>query len=453
MNKAILLTICILSISGLAHSAEFGPGRAPGMSEEGGHMGPPPKDQKIDLNDIKFEYDSKNDLFKNADEAKEYQSLFEKYKTSKEITDHIEKLAADKKSKMENMRKSGKPPEFSRMKEERDAEKFNLLKEIKTILEKKKKDNMATLVLTEEVKCGGGKNLPVIEKATTDSMKDTSKVAKIILTEDELAKMKKDIKEEVKKEMMKEMADKPKDDFRGGGERPRFEEKSRGSDEEDRPKMAQGKNRKQMPGGGGRGGEDTTAMFASQMSAQMGGSQMGMPNSQMGMNQMGNSQMGMNQMGNSQMMNRNQMPSRDQMIQNQISVPQMNYNQQYANQYQAVQGTIGIGLSSNSYSQGMGGSQMGMNQMRRPPMQMNQNQNQNQYQNYGYQTAYPAYAYQSNTDQNYTMTSQYGYNVMAPQMDYGYTGSNSMMPAYSGQTNYQYQQSMPSYSQYSLMGY
>lgn len=443
MNKAIILTVYILSISGFAHSAEFGPGRAPGMSEEIGHMGPP---QKIDLNDIKFEYDSKNDLFKNADEAKEYQSLFEKYKTSKEITDHIEKLAADKKGKMDDMRKSGKPPEFSRMKEEREAEKFNLLKEIKTILEKKKKDTMATLVLTEEVKCGGGKNLPVIEKATTDSMKDTSKVAKIILTEDELAKMKKDIKEEVKKEMMKEMADKPKDDFRGGGERPRFEEKekNRGSDEEDRPKMARGKNRKQMPGGG-RGGpqgqEDTTVMFA----AQMGGSQMGMGSSQLGMNQMGNSQMGMNQM-----------PSRDQMIQNQISVPQMNYNQQYANQYHAVQGTIGIGLGSNSYSQGMGGSQMGMNQMRmnqmrRPPMQMNQKQNQ--FQNYGYQTAYPAYAYQSNTDQNYKMTSQYGYNVMAPQMDYGYTGSNSMMPAYSGQTNYQYQQTMPSYSQYSLMGY
>lgn len=393
------------------------------MSAEGGRMGPPPKDHKFELADIKFEYDSKNDLFKNADEAREYQSLYEKYKNSKEIEEHFVKVAVDQRSKMNEMRKSGKPPEFSKMKEERDAERFNLLKEIKVILEKKKKDNISTLVLTEEVKCGGGKNLPIIEKATTDSMKDTSKVAKIILTEDELAKMKKDIKEEIKKEMMKEMAgNKPKDEARDGG---------------NRPKMAEGKNRKQMPGGG-RGGDHSPVMdFASQMSGQMGGSQMGMNqmgNSQMNMNQMGmgNSQMNMNQMGNYQM-NSNQM--RDQMIQNQIRVPQMNFNQPYANQGYQNQ----VGQNSQMY-------QMGNSQMRKPPMNMNQN--------YGYQAAYPSYAYQSNTDQNYGMTNaQYGYNFMAPQIDYGYTGNNAMMPAaYSGQMN-QYQQSTPSYSQYSFMGY
>jgi hypothetical protein len=396
MTKTILLTVCILSISGFAYS-----------NDEGGHMGPPPREQKLELADIKFEYDSKNDLFKNADEAKEYQSLFEKFKTSKEITDHFTKVAVEQRSKMDEMRKSGKPPEFSKMKNDREAEKFNLLKEIKVILEKKKKDNVASLALNEEVKCGGGKSLPIIEKITTDSMKDTSKVTKIILTEDELAKMKKDIKEEVKKEMMKEMADhKPKDEARGGGDRPR-----RDSDDEDRPKMAEGKGRRQMPGGGRPGGDSSS--MAMQFASQMGGSQMGMNqmgNSQMNMNQMGmgNSQMNMNQMGmgNSQM---NSYQSRDQMIQNQIRIPQMGMNQ------------------------------TGNSQMRNPAMNMNQN--------YGY-------AYQSNTDQNYGMTNaQYGYNFMAPQMDYGYTGNNTMMPAtYSGQTN-QYQQSTPSYSQYSFMGY
>jgi hypothetical protein len=122
-------------------------------------------------------------------------------------------------------------------------------------------------------------------------------------------------------------------------------------------------------------------------------------------------------MGNSQM---NPYQSRDQMIQNQIRIPQMNFNQPYAS----------LGSQMN---------QMRNPQMRNSPMKMNQN--------YGY-------AYQSNTDQNYGMTtSQYGYNFMAPQMDYGYTGNNTMMPAtYSGQTN-QYQQSTPSYSQYSFMGY
>lgn len=44
MTKAILLTVCILSLSGFAYSNEEGPRRAPGMSEEGGHMGSPPKD-------------------------------------------------------------------------------------------------------------------------------------------------------------------------------------------------------------------------------------------------------------------------------------------------------------------------------------------------------------------------------------------------------------------------
>lgn len=397
MTKSILLTLCILSITGLAHSDEGGPRRAPGMNDG-------PRIQKIDLNEIRFEYDSKNELFKSAEEAKEYQSLFEKFKTSKEITDHIEKVSIDKKSKMDEMRKSGKPPEFSKMKEERTAEEFILLKDIKVILEKKKKDNMASLALSEEVKCSGGKSLPVIEKATTDSMKDTSKVAKIILTEDELARMKSEIKEEVKKEMMKEMAkNKPHDEPRDEGDRPRFDrsEKRRENDDEDRPKMAEGKNRKQMPRAGG---SESASMFASQMSGQMGG---------MNMFQMGNSQMGM--MGNSQM-NMNQGYSRDQMIQNQIRVPQNNFNQNYA----------GSGYPGPRAQSPMAG------QMRRPQMQMNQNQN------FGY-------SYQSNPGQNYNGQSQYGYNFMAPKMDYGYTGNNSMMPAN--------QQSIPSYSQYSFMGY
>ncbi|MEA9358634.1 hypothetical protein SHI21_20520 [Bacteriovorax sp. PP10] len=449
MTKAILLTVCILSISGFAYSNDEGPRRAPGMSEEGGHMGPPPKEQKLELADIKFEYNSKNDLFKNAEEAKEYQSLFEKYKTSNEITDYFTKFAVEQRTKMDEMRKSGKPPEFSKMKSDREAEKYNLLKEIKVILEKKKKDNVASLALNEEVKCGGGKTQLIIEKATTDSMKDTSKVTKIILTEDELEKMKKDIKEEVKKEMMKEMADnRPKDEARGPRERE--SRRDSGRDEEERPKMAEGKGRKQMPGGGRPGGDSSSVamQFSSQMSGQMGGSQMGMNqmgmgNSLMNMNQMGmgNSQMNMNQMGmgNSQM---NSYQSRDQMIQNQIRIPQMNFNQPYANQGYQNQVRIGVGQSTQMNQ--MRNPQMGMNQtgnfqMRNPAMNMNQN--------YGY-------AYQSNTDQNYGMTNApYGYNFMAPQMDYGYTGSNTMMPAaYSGQTN-QYQQSTPSYSQYSFMGY
>lgn len=114
----------------------------------------------------------------------------------------------------------------------------------------------------------------------------------------------------------------------------------------------------------------------------------------------------------------NSFQSRDQMIQNQIRVPQMNFN-------------------SNSQ----------MKQMRNPSMNMNQN--------YRYPTAYSSYAYQSNTDQNNGMPNpQYGYNLMAPQVDYGYTGNNTMMSAaYPGQTNQYQQQSIPSYTQYSFMGY
>lgn len=386
-------------------------------------MGPPPKNEMRDLADIKFEYDVKTNLFKNADEAKEYQSLFDKYKTSKEITDTFaksrEKNLEDKKNKMDEMRKSGKHPDFAKMQEERETEEFNLLKEIKIILEKKKKDNVASLLLNEEVKCGGGKTLPVIEKVTADSMKDTSKVAKIILTEEELLKMKKDIKEEVKKEMLKEMADRPKDENRGGGERSP-ERKRRGDDEEeDRPRMAEGKSRRAIPGAGrARGGSESSASFS--YAAQMGGPQMNMNGMGANINQMGQ-QMGQQMnMGNSN----NQMMTRDQMIQNQIRIPQMNFNQSHQNQ---------------------------MGQMRRPPMYMNQNQNQNQ--NYAYQASYPGYAYQSNTGQYGMMNMQSNYNLVAPQMDYGYTGTNTMMPVNPGQTNYQYQQSAPSFSQNSFTGF
>lgn len=166
--------------------------------------------KKIEVVDIKFEYDSKNDLFQNAEEAKEYQSLFDKYKTSKEITDHFTKCAVEQRSKMEDMRKSGRPPGFSRIKSDREDEKFNLLKEIKVILEKKKKDTVTSFALTEEVKCGGG-------------------------------------------------------------DRPSEKESRRDQDDEDRPKMAEGKGRKQMPGAGRSGRENySVADFSAQMSGQMG---------------------------------------------------------------------------------------------------------------------------------------------------------------------------------------
>lgn len=252
----------------------------------------------------------------------------------------------------------------------------------------KKKD----IVLNEDVKCVGGKSLPIIEAATTVSMKDSSKVAKIILTEDELVKMKKEIKEEVKKEMMKEMADKPE---KSRGERPNKKDER---DEEERPKMAEGKGKRQMPGGRG-GNESQGFSFSSQMAAQMGGSQM-----------MGQPQMNMNQMGSAN--------SRDQMMQNQIRVPQMNFNRPYQNNF-------------------------GNNQMRRPPMMQ---QNQNAY------NGYQPYVYQSNPGQNYgAMNVQSNYNFMAPQMDYGYTTNSSMMPnVYTGQNNIQV---TPSYSQYSFTGF
>lgn len=175
----MLLSVTLLSLAGTAFAYEDGPKRAPGMM-----MGGP---QMENLSDIKFEYNAKSDLFKDEKEASEYQALFEKHKSSKDMTDFFAKTLEDKKKAMDEERKSGKRPELSKMKEEHQI----LQKEIKNILDKKKKDNNTSVVLNEDAKCIGGKSLPVIESAANASMKDSSKVAKIILTEDELAKIKK----------------------------------------------------------------------------------------------------------------------------------------------------------------------------------------------------------------------------------------------------------------------
>ena len=60
------------------------------------------------------------------------------------------------------------------------------------------------MLVDGQVKCEADKKAPILEKTTTDSIKDATKVAKIVMSEEEFSKMKKDLKEEMKKELMKD---------------------------------------------------------------------------------------------------------------------------------------------------------------------------------------------------------------------------------------------------------
>lgn len=323
-----------------------GPGRAPGMERP-----------FENASDFKFEFIADQKIFKDEAESREYQNLFEKNKDSSEVKEFFASSEKKKKEKMEEMRKSDVRPDFSKMKEEREAEKISMAKELKTLLEKKKTQ---TVKLVDAVKCEAGKPSSILEKGTTDSMKDASKVVKIVMTEEELAKMKKEIREQIKDEVKKEVMAEMKS--KAPNERPSFDKKEKREEGSEKPE-------RKMAGGGGT-------------NKRGGGMQMG---------SIGGDAAGSSPYGS---INMNNLASYFGGSQNQMSSMQMN-------QYQNVMPT-----QMNQYQQQMNrgrpinmGRQMGNRQM---PMQLNSNINynyNNQYnQMYGqtqnYFNPYSSYQYQ-----------------------------------------------------------
>ncbi len=296
-----------------------GPGRSPGM-------------QMDDITKIKFEYKKEDNIFKDEAEAIVFQALYEKNKEAKVVTDFFSSLETARKKKMDDERSKGERPDFEKMKSERALEKVSMLKDLKALLEK-------MLPKKEHDACGEGKTPAVLEKVTTDSMKDAAKAAKLVMSEEELAKIKKDLKEEVKKELMAEMAkNKPReespDKFRGGPP-----ERNQERNQERPPE-------KRMAGGGGsppRGGSMSMNMNMGQQNSGAMGQQMEMmnqnsygvqfmnfPSQTMGQQnngmQMGGQQMGMGQMQMGQQQNRRMRPQYS-MGMNQMQNSQLNYGQ------------------------------------------------------------------------------------------------------------------------------
>ncbi len=255
--------------------------RAPGMDGER---------PRFELSNIKFEYDSESKLFKDETEARDYQSLFEKNKESKEVKDYFSQLEIKKKEKMENLRKQDVRPDFEKMKLERREEQVAMLKELKLILDKKKAASDIAITTKDSVKCEAGKSPAVLDKANIDSLKDTSKVVKVVLTEEEFARMKQTIKDEVKKEMMNDMAkNKPKD-----------VERSEPREKRERPSEDKKEGERKMAGGSMGGRPDRKAPMQNSGANTYGGIDMsifqnsGMQNQNSGM-QMQSMAMTMNQ--------------------------------------------------------------------------------------------------------------------------------------------------------------
>ncbi|QDK41868.1 hypothetical protein DOM21_10500 [Bacteriovorax stolpii] len=391
-NGLLILTILLFSVSAKAEPLTP-PMRTPGME-----IGRPPEES---LEDLKFTYDSKNKLFKDEAEAKEFQKLFTENKDSKEIKDQFAKVQEDRKKKMDEMRKNGTRPDFEKMKEEREVAQFDLLKAIKNILENKKKEK--STVAKADVKCEGAKSQPILEKVTTDSMKDSAKVTKIILTEEEYKRMKSELrnelKNELKEELKKEMTQgRPNEEMR---DRP-----SRDKDkEEDRPKMAEGKSKGRQGRGEGMG-----------MNMNMGGSSSNVSQmaSAIGQQMMNNFQ-NMGQSSGMQMGNMNQMQMGSM---NQMQMGGMNQRQ--------------MG-NMNQMPQGMYGMQTG-NQMPRMPRQQ-QGMMNNQMNVYGNQMNMGGYG-NDRLQMNPFPSNTTGYNFMASDMNSSYTYGNSMMNPYSGNSYY-----------------
>lgn len=242
-NGLLILTILLFSVSAKAESLTPPPMRTPGME-----MGRPPEES---LEDLKFTYDSKNKLFKDEAEAKEFQKLFTENRDSKEIKDHFARVQEERKKKMDEMRKNGTRPDFEKMKEEREIAQFDLLKAIKNILENKKKEK--TTVAKADVKCEGAKSQPILEKVTTNSMKDSAKVTKIILTEEEFKRMKSELRNELKNELKEELKKKMAQGRPNEEMRDRLSKDKDKDKEEERPKMAEGKSKGRQGRGEGMG--------------------------------------------------------------------------------------------------------------------------------------------------------------------------------------------------------
>lgn len=372
----------------------FSPDQAGGNSrgpadrgERGNAHGP-----EMDFRNIKFEYIEGDKLFKNTDEAKEYQTLYDKNKDSKEIKNFFESLEKTMKEKMQTMMKSGERPDMAKMKIEREEDQKQLSREMKGILEKKK--NATT------VGCAGSNQSKIIERPAIDSMNDAKKATSIVMTQEELAKMKADIAEEVKKEIMNDMpkptGDMPNKMADRGDRRP---PPSGESDDKDSPftdsssRLKKGKRPSQQSGG-----DDFMA----------GNSNM----NSMGMGQ--NQQMQQGQSQNSQY---------QQQIMAQIQVPQMSYQM----------------------SQGMGQNQM---QMMNGQQRMGGN---NQRMGYSQQQQMPQYY----SGQNISMSNGIGMSTYTNASNLGYSSPYNVYSQYGG--NYQsqknYGQNSMQQNPYMVAGY
>ena len=357
--------------------------RAPGMQGDGPF--------EVQSN-VKFEYDSDSKIFKDEAEAKEYQALFDKNKESKEIKDYFAQLELKKKEKMDEMRKKEIRPDFSKMKEERAADLVVMIKELKLLLEKKKVT--AISLNKDNVKCEAGKTPDVLEKANIDSLKDSSKVVRVVLTEEEFARMKQSIKDEVRKEMMNYMAkNKPKEDERSG---PR--EKREGPPEE-----RKGEERKMAGNGPGNFGPRKSPM-----------------------QQGGNPQGSMGQIDMSMFQNQSQNFG--------MQMPSMNMNTNM-NQNQGQSQNYGMQMhQGQQMQQGMRG----------------QNRQMGNYQVYTYQQAQPQQMQRSSQFMQQQQQRMPQMQMGNSQFDYGYSVNyNNQNAAYSNPyAFYQYQQ----YQQYPMMG-
>jgi hypothetical protein len=409
-----------------------GPGPGPGMGE--GPGGPRPgmmEDGPDNLKNIKFEYDVKNGIFKSKEEASEYQALYEANKDSKDIKDFFEKISAKKKAKMEEMQKSDKrpdPSDFSKMQEQMEAEKIVMIKDLKALLDKTKKDKEKTVLASAgQVKCEADKKAPVLEKATTDSIKDATKVAKIVMSEEEFAKMKADIKEEVRKELMKDMAKNgPEMGGMNGASKDKKPSFSKDSDSDDGPSEKMASNKRGGMGGMKSGGDAPSFSMSSSASMPSMPSMSSSNNMNMNMNQAQNT--------NSQMMASQQQGS------TQANYQQM--NSVMSNGFQ-INGTPG-GMNNNSMM--MGNSQMQMRPQMGPQIGISYSQQaygsqSNFNQNYGF--------FQNNNNQQMQMppmpprpmgqqNQNGGYNFMTTSSNVGYNGNNNSMAAYYGYDQGQY---------------
>ncbi|MBY0413651.1 MAG: hypothetical protein K2Q18_05780 [Bdellovibrionales bacterium] len=232
------------------HGGEFG------SAPEGmGHPGEP-------MFQIKFEFDKNSSIYKDEDHAIELQTLYEKYHDDKEVKEYLDRIFAKNKSEMKKRMNKSEGFNFEEIKKSREKEKILILTDLKKILENLK---LIEGKVTLADKCEEGKTPKVLEKSTTDSLKDTDKVVKIVLTEQEFIRMKQDIK----KELMAEMEKAPPKEKRADEEgRP----KERGGEREMDPLFSKDKKNSQNRFGPGESrGFDEAPMMMGGQNQKMGG--------------------------------------------------------------------------------------------------------------------------------------------------------------------------------------